>query len=205
MKRLSCLDARRQALVATCLTVAILSAAAQASFETLVTIVQPVWSAGGPEPAVTTYSAYIGSGPGAVARMQLTVAPNAVISSGGMPVDRNVAAARNIQLTCVERLDTLVVQVDLSAVHRRQSTPATAEWDAKRFAEELALTLWCGLRNARPAWPDVRYVRYDVVGDPALSRYSGLYDLSPVADYVAKNAWDVTTFGPDVPAGPRGR
>lgn len=182
------------------LALAILSSPAQSAFETLVAAVQPVGSEGGPEPTVTTYSIYIGGGPGAIARMQLTVAPNAIVSSSGVPVDRNLAHERGIRFVCAELADTLAVRVDLSAVKRRDATPELAEWDAKLFAQEAALALWCGLRNARSAWPIVRYVFYEIEGDTSLSRYTGVYSLSAVESYVAKNTWNVKTFGPDTPA-----
>src|SRR5262245_8288409 len=131
------------------------------AIETLVAAVQPVISEVGLEPTVSTYSVYIGDGPGLTTRMQLTVAPNAIVSSGGGPADRNLGSARGIRFGCAERGDSLVVRVDLSGVKRHQETPETAKLDAQRLAEEVSLTLWCGLRNARAAWPSVRYVCYE--------------------------------------------
>jgi hypothetical protein len=65
--------------------------------------------------------------------------------------------------------DTLKVRVDL--------TRASSEWGLQGL---VPLTLKCGLFNAKRRWPRVRHLEYDIVGNPAYVRYSGVYDLEPV-------------------------
>jgi hypothetical protein len=185
-------------IVASVLLILFLAAPAWSAFETLVPVVQPVESDGGPEPTVTTYSVYIGNGSGADTRMRLTVAPNAIISSSGVAVDRNLASAQGIRFLCTQAEDTLVVKVDLTAAKPSDPKP-------KYAARGVALVLWCGLRNARAAWPSVRYVQYKLEGDEYLIRYAGVYDLKRVHPYVAKDTWDLATFGPDEVRRPTGR
>ena len=72
-------------------------------------------------------------------------------------------------------------------------------------AREVALTLWCGLRNVRAAWPSVKYVQYKLEGNLYLVHYAGIYRLETVDLYVAKDTWDLAVFGPDEARRPTGR
>jgi hypothetical protein len=184
--------------VTSALVLLLLAAPARSAFETLVPVVQPVESDGGPEPTVTTYSVYIDDGTSAVTRMLLTVAPNAIVSSSGVPEDRNLASAQGIKFVCTQAGDTLVVEVDLKAA--KPSDP-----DPKYAARGVGIVLWCGLRNARSAWPKVRHVQYKLEGDTYLLHYAGIYDLEKVSPHVTDDTWDLGAFGPDHGQRPTGR
>jgi hypothetical protein len=185
--------------------IAVLASPARASFETLIPIVQPVSSDAGPEPAVTTYSVYIGNEPAADKRMELTVAPNAIISSSGKPVERNQASSRGIRLACAVAGDTLRVHVDLSHLKFVRGGLQPQDWERPIVKAEVALTLWCGLRNARGAWPSVRFVRYDIPGHTDFARYSGIYKLERVRACIEPRTWNPEAFGPDEDAHPSRR
>lgn len=77
--------------------------------------------------------------------------------------------------------DTLMVKVDLTHVELDLTLP-----DGKRVRNDylddvLEVTLWCGLRNARSAWPAVRFVQYELVGESMFQHLAGLYSLEKVA------------------------
>jgi hypothetical protein len=161
--------------------VVVMAAPAHADFAWLVPILQPVESDGGPVACITTYSAYYAASDEACALMRLTVAPNAIVMSSGQPVDCNIAAQAKIRLQANQNADSLFVSVDAP-----KETPSIT----------IAMTLWCGLRNVRRAWPKVRYVIYRLPQRGGLEKYSGLYDLEPVEPVAASHSWDPTVFGP---------
>jgi hypothetical protein len=143
---------------------------------------------------VTTYSAYFLAEDEARALIMLTVAKNAIVMSSGVPQDRNQAVAAKIRFHATQQADTLIVSVDVSAL----DLPAIgSEQKGLRVYREqtFAMTLWCGLRNARAAWPKARVVEYRVDGNTDLERYTGFYSLEDVKPPVVAAAWD-TSFGP---------
>jgi len=156
---------------------------------------QPVESEGGPIPCVTTYSAYFAVEDKARVLMELTASPNAVVMSSGTVADRNAAVHEKIRLVPSQRSDTLFVRVD---VPMDDLPPAESQqgWLRNRRIETAAITLWCGLRNARTAWPKTRYVRYEVHGTRELDRYTGLYPLEAVVPPVSESVWDMKSFRP---------
>jgi hypothetical protein len=46
--------------------------------------------------------------------------------------------------------------------------------------EVVALTLKCGILNARRRWPRVRWLEYSVEGNPAYGAFAGVYSLEAV-------------------------
>ena len=171
---------RRWAL---CLLFTLRSGLVHASDEGIVTVVQPLETSGAV--VIETMVPYIGY---AIDRQDptneilLTVQPN-LIWCDGKAQDRNNAARAGIRFKPGESPggtkraiegDTLHVVVDLSAFTVGPQGP-------ERYEEELVTTtLWCGLRNAKLRWPEVRFVRYTVEGSKPFEIFTGTYGLQNV-------------------------
>ena len=168
---------------------------AWADIEWVIPVVQPVVSESGLVPCVTTYSAYFSPEEEAIARIELTVSPNCIMQGSGQPVDRNAAVDEKIGFAAIQRADTLFVVVDVSLVVLPPAGDAS-EWLRTTREETVAMTLWCGLRNARGAWPKARYVKYNLVGNRELSRYSGTYSLDSIIPPTTRTVFDMKSFGP---------
>jgi hypothetical protein len=52
--------------------------------------------------------------------------------------------------------------------------------------------IWCGLLNARQAWPKVRFVDYQINASPPLDakNYSGVYSLEDIQPLGAAEKWE---------------
>ena len=152
-----------------------------ADFAWYVPVVQPVESEGGLIPCVTTYSTYFAPEDKSRAALLLTLSPNAIVMSSGEPVDANAAVGEHLLMAATQRADTLFVKVDATKV----ALPVVA-----------AMTLWCGLRNAKYDWPHTKFVKYDILGSPQLQKYSGVYSLELVAPALASSEWQFDKFAP---------
>jgi hypothetical protein len=123
-----------------------------------------------------------------------TVAPN-IVSCDGRSENRNMAALVGLRFS-VDRMpssygrqrtilrgDTLQVSVAIAPV---------AKWPFDESEEDVySATLWCGLLNARQAWPAVRFVEYTMQSSvaPTLAKYQGVYSLADVDAHGAAVRW----------------
>ncbi len=131
----------------------------------------------------------------------LTVAPNLLhwdkrpAGQPPQPENRNLASLAGIRFAiarvenppgpkrAVLRGDTLGVAVDVQAV---------SPWPFDEPLDQvIPATLWCGLLNARQAWPKVRFVDYEITAIPSLNltRYNGVYSLAGIQPLGAAERW----------------
>lgn len=180
-----------------CCLITLLAVRASASDENIATVVQPLGTSSGSHfIASVTYIGYTVAFPvGAMATSResrateilRTVEPN-VVWCDGKPQDRNSAVVAGIKFELTRKAradtsDTLHVVVNLSAFAQGERRPD--EIDHRL----LTSTLWCGLRNARLRWPEVRFVQYEVQGQETLAHYSGVYPLERVAPPEKPKQW----------------
>ena len=157
------------------------AAMARSSDEDVAVVVQPLLTSGaGNIVTPVTYIGYEVDRRDPVGLILLTTRPN-LVWCNGKAEDRNGAAREGIRFEREERrpeevtaTDTLQVIVDLSTFAKGAQHP-------DRYDEELlTATLWCGLRNAKAGWPEVRFVRYAIEGSAVFASYSGIYALERI-------------------------
>lgn len=166
-----------------------------AASEGLFLVAQPL-SIEGPPPLIVSvpYVGYTIDWQDPAAELMLTTEPN-VIWCDGKPQDRNYASLTGFRFvrettgsgrnrrSIWPRLagDTLLVKVDLTKVQLEWTLPDGRRVPNTYLDTLLEVTLWCGLKNARSAWPEIRYVDYTLVGDPKFNHLGGLYSLEKVS------------------------
>src|SRR5262245_348638 len=159
---------------------------AGASDEWIVTVMQPLSTSGaGNHLSAVTYVGFTLSSEDPAREILLTVKPN-LIWCDGTPQDRNEAAREGIRFTVPETAspsDTLQVSVDLTSFAVDPRMPD------RYYLELLTGTLWCGLRNARQRWPEIRCVTYRIEGRAAFQHYSGTYGLEKVPATEPSSQW----------------
>ena len=128
------------------------------------------------------------------AAITLTVAPDSVLCDNRTE-NRNMAALLGIRFS-IQRVpdgygrmltvlhgDTLQVHVEI---------PSVAKWPFDESEDDvICATLWCGLLNARQAWPAVRFVEYRVHGDATFDfrKYGGVFSLADLESHEGATRW----------------
>jgi len=161
----------------------------QASWEVISQVAQPIFVRGGESGVWIATVPFVGhelqsyDRPGVVL---LTAAPNLVYCDGRTE-NRNFAALAGIRFT-MERRPTAygkretVLRGDTLSVSIEFEPPSS--WTYDELQEDVfTATLWCGLLNARQAWPEVQFVEYDLSGSTLsqFAKYEGIYSIADVA------------------------
>lgn len=183
------------------MTAAVLIALAcpsHASWEAISQVAQPLFVRGGESGVWIATVPYVGHALQSYdqpAVVLLTSAPN-LVSCDGRTENRNFAALAGIHFTIERRrtgyvlLET-VLQGDTLRVTVETEHPSS--WTYNEPLEDVfAASLWCGLLNARQAWPQVQFVDYRIAGNAAQQyvNYQGVYslaDISPTGSCVKWN------------------
>ena len=163
---------------------------AVASFEMILTVLQPLDTDGlGCVLSPVTFIGYTIPVRDPASSVLLTTTSN-LIWCDKKAQDRNSATAAGIEFRLApgrqpavdqSPTDTLHIVVDVS---RFKTSDTTGYWETT-----LTATLWCGLQNARSHWPIVGHVRYTIEGRPEYEKYAGVYPLEDVPAMCMPTQW----------------
>jgi hypothetical protein len=168
-----------QALLA--LSVAGLAASAHGSWESMAHVAQPLLVRSGETAVWICRIPYVGHNLNPRDRgkaLRLTTAPNHVLCDGRIE-NRNLAARAGIGFTVETVLDPHSNDMLTAMKDTLRVTVTLGEPDESLNPTIDAIvqaTLWCGLLNARQAWPNVKCVEY-VVDRADLRALGGVYTL----------------------------
>ena len=175
------------------LALAVLAPRAHGSFEEMSQVAQPLLVRSGETAVRVCQVPYVGYGMNPRDRgraIALTVAPN-LVWCDRRAANRNLASIAGIGFELETGPDSLgggmiTILRDTLRIAVTIGTPQES-LDAA-LAHILTATLWCGLMNARQAWPTVRYVEYSIEHENWKS-LSGVYSLEELRSS-APNRWD---------------
>ena len=171
------------------LSVAGFAASAHASWESMAHVAQPLMVEAGETAIWVSQIPYIGHDLHPRDRgkaLRMTTQPNHVRCDRRIE-NRNLAARAGIAFT-VETVPDVYGGAAVTAMKdtlRVTVTFGTPEESLNpKFDDILQATLWCGLLNARQAWPAVKFIEYSIE-KPELRAWSGIYSLEGVASSAA--------------------